>query len=387
MGNVKLSPQLLGTVGQKIARICDEEEVSIEDAYTIFCDQVSATWSKYDLTGQKSDILASAEAKLPKSKKEAIIKSKPTPDNKMAVVIDTNKPKGKVQLAKPLAIRVKGEVDLIKDGNGYAVKRTEKTKKVSLFCPDVNMNCWNDIVRSLVKSTKRLFEDKRFEYIWNKLFFNGIEKNPDSIFYNNYENKIWRERHLSEVATTFGQKLNKVATFSLKRVISNTNEVFPHLFEFIIYELIDPRDVDVPQFFISVTEYYDVCKALLCESEKLVYNGNILKLIKDLNKELNRSPDEPLFVVWYGFDPRIMGDNYSEAYEQIAYLGYEDEAMEFRRRSRSNKHRCAYYSYPEKIGENEIVEIGQKRIIHHARNPPTNQYDREIEQREYDNGY
>jgi hypothetical protein len=138
MGKLKLSPQLLGMVARKIADICVDEEIKLKEAYQIYMDSISDNMAKYDIKGQLKEIIKSAYEKLPKEAKERS-KGNSKPKSKareVQTVMGNDLPKPKKKLAKPLAIRVKGSVDLVKEGEGYKVKRTPKTKKVSLFCPE-----------------------------------------------------------------------------------------------------------------------------------------------------------------------------------------------------------------------------------------------------------
>jgi hypothetical protein len=142
MGKLELSPQLVGMVARKISDICKDEEITLKEAFHIYMDGISKNMAKYDIQGQLKEIITSAYEKLPpKAKAHAkggsASTTNATPKSKdLQTVMGGELPKPKPKLAKPLAIRVKGSVDLEKDGDGYKVKRTPKTKKVSLFCPE-----------------------------------------------------------------------------------------------------------------------------------------------------------------------------------------------------------------------------------------------------------
>lgn len=133
----QLTPQLLGLVARKIAQISIKKDVPLDEALEVYSGDLSKTMKKYDLDSSADEIVEKAEGKLnslsiPKSK---VTKSTPKPKTAKA----TPKPKSKAKLprlADPLMIKVKGEVELIKTEQGTIVKKTAKTKKVSIKCPE-----------------------------------------------------------------------------------------------------------------------------------------------------------------------------------------------------------------------------------------------------------
>jgi len=222
--------------------------------------------------------------------------------------------------------------------------------------------------------------DDRFDYIWEKLNF----KNP---FLFGYIKTIWREKELSREKTTFNQIIELRAEFSLKRIVKNENEIFPHSFRFRLYEVDDPRDVDVEdwRFLISMEEFLGETLILKVREERLIYFGNLTHLLNLLRKELNRDPNEQKFIVWRGTDPRIIGDYYGEVAEVVAFIGYKDEAIDFYQRAKQYKGRGEYISYPTEYKGD--FKKGEKRIIHPNRSPPSNRGDYEVERWELEHGY
>jgi hypothetical protein len=79
----------------------------------------------------------------------------------------------------------------------------------------------------------------------------------------------------------------------------------------------------------------------------------------------------PLFVVWEHHDPRIIDDHYSEVYEKVHMIDTEEECLRFYNQSKRNNFRdrisITSYTYPQQINEGESLEIGFKKVIHHAR--------------------
>lgn len=131
----QLTPQLLGLVARKVAQISIKSDVPLDDALVEYSGDLSKTMRKYDLDASSDEIIEKAEEKL-----NSISTAKPK-----AVAKTTPKPKGKAKgkakitskrLADPLMIKVKGEVELVKTEMGTVVKRTAKTKKVALKCPE-----------------------------------------------------------------------------------------------------------------------------------------------------------------------------------------------------------------------------------------------------------
>jgi hypothetical protein len=243
-------------------------------------------------------------------------------------------------------------------------------------------------IKILKKLMEKLYEDDRFNYIFDKIFNkHSLTNDPNSILFSLYENTVWREKREKPSERTFGQSYTKIGEFGeITKIRKTKNEIFPHTYKFIILRCKDSREEISDTDFLIMADF--IGERMVLESErKVIYVGTIKKLIKQLAKELNRDPDAPLFVVWYGNDPRIIEDYYGEVYEEVRFIGYEDEAFDFWRRAKQYKKRHEYYSYPEKMENPNQFEIGEKKVFHSAKKPPKSRYDYEVEQAEIRNGY
>lgn len=225
---------------------------------------------------------------------------------------------------------------------------------------------FNELMRELYS----LEDEDRFKYIYNKVFGNcGYTDDPNSVFYSNYENTIWRERNLPLEETTFGQTVDLLDIFTVNRTVKNNNEIFPHCFKYKIYFSKEPRGKEFNFYFLTETEYLGEFPMMQIKKEHPISTIDLTRLGKRLHKELNRDPNLPLYVVWVGQDPRINGDYSSEVYEEVSFIGYEDEAEKHYQRMIwwSNESIMGYVSYPTKL-EDKSLKKGDKRVIHPARN-------------------
>jgi len=129
-----LTPQLLGLVARKVAQISVKRDIPLDEALEVYSGELSKTMKKYDVDASGDEIVEKAEGKLNSlsiSQPKTVVKSKTKPKTKPKIKAEPTK-----RLADPLMIKVKGEVELIKTEMGTIVKRTAKTKKVALKCPE-----------------------------------------------------------------------------------------------------------------------------------------------------------------------------------------------------------------------------------------------------------
>jgi hypothetical protein len=239
--------------------------------------------------------------------------------------------------------------------------------------------------KKLENAMKKLFKaDKiRFNHIWNKLF------RPR--FVMPYVQTCFDERNLPHSKTSFGQKVIEEITLECKRLVKNSISIFPHLYVFRVYKIIDRREgiSGDNQYILSMEEYIGESKIMPYRDETILLSLNeIGNLTNTLLLELKRDFSEPLYIVWLGNDPRAVGDYYSEVSETIAFIGFEDEAIDFykSRKRGTSPNRGNYVSYPQKL-KNKTLKVGDKNIIQPARQRPTTQYDREVESWEIEHGY
>jgi len=133
MAKKNLRPQDIGRISKKVASIMLEKDLSKEKAFEDYLENdITKTMSKYDVKGSKKDILKEAESKINSLTSKISKKSKKKGKKRKKTVKKAEKPK---KLAKILAVRVKGEVDVIEDDDGMKVKKIpKKTKSVAVFC-------------------------------------------------------------------------------------------------------------------------------------------------------------------------------------------------------------------------------------------------------------
>jgi len=121
-----LLPQLEGIVVSKCASLCMINDISSEEAFNKYMKGISSIKSRskmkhYDIESKKEEILAKIDEKLgliekPKPTKKSVAKKK--------------------KFVAPEMMKIKGEVLLDKTDEGLLIRRTKKTKKIKLKCPE-----------------------------------------------------------------------------------------------------------------------------------------------------------------------------------------------------------------------------------------------------------
>ncbi len=214
-----------------------------------------------------------------------------------------------------------------------------------------------------------------------------FQKIPE-LFLKNYEYNVFRERNLNQDKKKFKTQIKLETEITITpQLIEDNCKSISRSFTFRFYSLSDerekrvPKHCSIPHLLLSVQSHIECSD--YSEERLLAWFDDRNQFINIIKKEFNRDPNEPLFIVWCNHDPRNIGDNYSEVYEEVAYIGPEDKAMELYRQ-RKNASRFAgnsstYYSYPQKLDSTSSLEVGDKKTIYPAKNSRDPIYDREIE--------
>jgi len=135
MGKKKyLNNRLVGMIATKIATTSVIRDISLEDSFDEYMNDLSKAMEKYDITDRKDDIFESAFEKLPEDAQQ-----KHKIDQIGSVQMPTPQPKTssgvKRRFVDPEMVKVKGEVAIVNSKEGIFVQKTEATKKVKVKCP------------------------------------------------------------------------------------------------------------------------------------------------------------------------------------------------------------------------------------------------------------
>ena len=118
-----LNNRLTGRISQKIANLCILNDKSAEESYDLYMRNLTTAMKMYDINAKKNAIISDVESKL----LDANIS--PSEEAKSSSVPIR-------RYADPLMLKVKGEVELDPTPEGLIIKKTAKTRKIKMKCPE-----------------------------------------------------------------------------------------------------------------------------------------------------------------------------------------------------------------------------------------------------------
>lgn len=215
-------------------------------------------------------------------------------------------------------------------------------------------------------------------------FFNAYLKQEASFLIDGYPKTIWNERNLNADLKTFPCELTleQELRFFQENVVDEKLGILDKTWIFRVYSATDQREIDDPDHYsttnlISLEIVVGIIKK---GSGIFVYKfpslhctiGNIEEFFASCLKELNRDKSvDPDYIVYFHDDPAIVGDYYSESYDEVYFIGSLERALKMYQTNRSIRMGSGLvsfsYTYPVKFDPTSNLKVGDKKIIHPAR--------------------
>jgi hypothetical protein len=119
-----LNNRLIGRISQKVANLCILNDKTPEDCFDMYMKNLTIAMKMYDIPAKKDVIISKVEEKLLDAE---ISVSDKAPKSSV---------KKKLRYADPLMLKVRGEVELDPTPEGLIIRRTAKTRKIKMKCPE-----------------------------------------------------------------------------------------------------------------------------------------------------------------------------------------------------------------------------------------------------------